>query len=228
MTSPKIQLARIVSRPLQENTYVAWLGECSQCLVFDPGLEPNLILKLLRDRRLDVAMILNTHGHGDHIGGNAALKDAFPAAPIVIGELDAPMLTDPPLNMSGMAGFRVTSPPADRTVRDGDVIEAAGFKLEVRHIPGHSPGHVVFVLHDNSPAIVFGGDVLFAGSVGRTDLPGGSFELLSRGIREKLFTLPGDTVVLPGHGAETTVEHERRTNPIVGEFARVNIRRKGY
>ena len=228
MNAERLQLARIVSRPLQENSYVARLADRPDCLVFDPGLEPNLILDLLHEHRLEVAMILNTHGHGDHIGGNAALKEAFPAAPIVIGELDAPMLTSAALNMSGMAGFHITSPPADRTVRDGEVIEAAGFRLDVRLIPGHSPGHVVFVWHDHSPVIVFGGDVLFAGSVGRCDLPRGSFESLARGIRDKIFTLPGDTVVLPGHGQETTVETERRTNPYVGESAVQNVRQSGY
>jgi len=217
MSIDRLQIQRIVSRPLQENTYVARFSDRTDCVVFDPGLEPQLILDFLQQQNLSVAMILNTHGHGDHIGGNAALKAAFPQAPIVIGELDAPMLIDASLNMSGMAGFRITSPPADQTVRDGDVVEAAGFRLDVRHIPGHSPGHVVYVLLESAPAIVFGGDVLFAGSIGRTDLPRGSFESLSRGIRDKLFSLPSDTIVLPGHGQETTIDFEKRTNPFVGD-----------
>jgi len=217
MNPERVSIARIVSRPLQENTYIAWLTDRHDSIVVDPGLEPNLILNYLKQHNLDVAAILNTHGHGDHIGGNAVLKEAFPAAPLIIGELDAPMLTDSALNMSGMAGFHIVSPPADRTVRDGDKVECGGFVLDVRHIPGHSPGHVVFVWHDNSPVIVFGGDVLFAGSVGRTDLPRGSFDDLSGGIRDKLFTLPGDTIVLPGHGNATSVERERQSNPFLGE-----------
>jgi glyoxylase-like metal-dependent hydrolase (beta-lactamase superfamily II) len=209
----------IVSLPFQENTYVARLADRRECLVIDPGLQPELILDYLAAGRLDVAMILNTHGHGDHIGGNAALKQAFPLAPLVIGELDKPMLSDPRLNLGGMAGFRLVSPPADRTVREGDVVEAAGFRLEVRLIPGHTPGHVVYVWLEHRPVIVFGGDVLFAGGVGRWDLPGGSHSTLISGIRNKLFTLPGDTIVFPGHGPETTVAEERRSNPFAGDRA---------
>jgi glyoxylase-like metal-dependent hydrolase (beta-lactamase superfamily II) len=133
------------------------------------------------------------------------------------------MLTDPMRNMSGLAGFRITSPPADRVVNEGDEVEGAGFRLEVRHIPGHSPGHVVFILNDHVPKVVFGGDVLFAGGVGRWDLPGGSARNLLTGIREKLFSLPLDTRVLPGHGAETTVGAERAANPYVGDHATVRL-----
>ena len=218
-TSDKLILERIVSLPFQENTYIARLAGRTDCLVFDPGLQPDLILDYLAAESLQVAMILNTHGHGDHIGGNAAVKQAFPDAPLVIGELDEPMLQDSMRNLGGIAGFRLVSPPADRTVREGDFVEAAGFRLEVRHIPGHSPGHVVFVWHEHSPIVVFGGDVLFAGGVGRWDLPGGSQRDLITGIREKLFTLPDDTVVLPGHDRTTTVGEERRSNPFAGEGA---------
>jgi glyoxylase-like metal-dependent hydrolase (beta-lactamase superfamily II) len=126
------------------------------------------------------------------------------------------MLTDPMLNLSGLWEFDVTSPPADRLVTDGETLTVAGIPLEVREIPGHSPGHVVYVVHDAEPKIVLGGDVLFAGSVGRTDLPGGSFERLAAGIRAKLWPLPDETVVFPGHGPPTTIGEEKRTNPFVG------------
>jgi glyoxylase-like metal-dependent hydrolase (beta-lactamase superfamily II) len=223
MSADNFMVNAIVSRPFQENTYIARLAGRTDCLVIDPGLEPRLVLDFLREENLQPAMILNTHGHGDHIGGNATMKQAFPDAPIGIGELDEPMLTNPMLNMSGLAGFQITSPPADRTVREGELVEAAGFRLEVRHIPGHSPGHVVFIWHEYSPAIVFGGDVLFAGGVGRWDLPGGSARTLLTGIREKLLSLPDDTRVLPGHGASTTVGEERRSNPYVGDTATLRI-----
>jgi glyoxylase-like metal-dependent hydrolase (beta-lactamase superfamily II) len=217
MNQPSISIARIVSRPLDENTYVARLANRNDAIVVDPGFEPNLILDYLSREKLDVAAILNTHGHGDHIAGNAAIKQAFPNAPIVIGELDAPMLSNPMLNLAAMAGARVTSPPADRLVNDGDVVEAAGIRLDVRHIPGHSPGHVVYVCHENAPPIVLGGDVLFAGSVGRCDLPGGSMQTLIAGIRQKIFTLPDGTCVFPGHGPQTTVARERQFNRYAGE-----------
>ncbi len=163
---------------------------------------------------MHVAAILNTHGHADHIAGNAALKQAFPNAPVIIGSGDAIMLTDAEANLSAPFGMAITSPAADRTVGEGDTVEAAGLTFEVRDIPGHSPGHVVF-LYRAVPSLVFGGDVLFRGSIGRTDFPGGSHALLLSGIREKLFALPDDTVVYPGHGPVTKVGYEKRTNPFL-------------
>ena len=208
------QLQTVVSMPFEENTYVVWLPGRRDAVVFDPGLQPDLVLDVLREQGLEVAAIVNTHGHADHIGGNAALKDAFPRAPIIIGGNDAVMLTDADANLSAPFGFPVTSPPADRTVAEGDTVEAAGLTLEVLDVPGHSPGHVVYV-YRSAPVLVFGGDVLFRGSIGRTDFPGGSHPLLLRGIREKLFTLPDDTVVYPGHGPVTKVGYEKRTNPFL-------------
>jgi glyoxylase-like metal-dependent hydrolase (beta-lactamase superfamily II) len=210
--SAALQLQTVVSQPFDENTYVAWLPGRGDAVVFDPGLEPELILDVLSEQRLQVAAIINTHGHADHIGGNAALKEAFPQAPVIIGASDAVMLTDANANLSAPFGFAVTSPTADRSVSEGDTVEVAGIALEVLDVPGHSPGHVVYV-YRSSPILVFGGDVLFRGGIGRTDFPGGSHALLLRGIRDKLFTLPDDTVVYPGHGPVTKVGYEKRTNP---------------
>jgi glyoxylase-like metal-dependent hydrolase (beta-lactamase superfamily II) len=177
-----------------------------------------LILDFLSDQELQPAAILNTHGHGDHIGGNEVLKQAFPEAPLIIGAQEQHLLSDAWANMSAPFGMPIVSPPADRLVREGEVIEAADLCFEVLDVPGHSPGHVVFV-YRNQPILVFGGDVLFRGSVGRTDFPGSDGRLLFDGIRQKLFVLPSDTVVYPGHGPVTTIGHERRTNPFVGEAA---------
>jgi glyoxylase-like metal-dependent hydrolase (beta-lactamase superfamily II) len=209
-----LQLQTVVSLPFEENTYVVWRPGRRDAVVFDPGLQPELILDVLREQGLEAAAVINTHGHADHIGGNAALKEAFPRAPLIIGANDAVMLTDAEANLSAPFGFAITSPPADRTVSEGDTVEVAGLTLEVLDVPGHSPGHVVYVCRAE-PVVVFGGDVLFRGSIGRTDFPGGSHPLLLRGIREKLFTLPSDTVVYPGHGPVTTVGHEKRTNPFL-------------
>ncbi len=210
-----LQIHTLVSMPFVENTYIVWRAGRSDALVFDPGLEPDLILQFLSEHELHPAAILNTHGHADHIGGNEAIKDAYPNVPLIIGQGDACMLTDANVNLSAPFGMPIVSPPADQLLREGDTLEIAGIALEVLEIPGHSPGHIVFV-HRANPVLVFGGDVLFRGSVGRTDFPGGSAELLFQGIRGKLYTLPDDTVVYPGHGPVTTTGFEKRTNPYVG------------
>ena len=209
-----LRVAVVESMPFAENTYIAWQIGRTEAVVIDPGFEPEAVLDRLRAEGLTAAAILNTHGHVDHIAGNAALKAAFPDVPLVIGTGDAPMLTDPMLNLSGLAGAAVTSPPADRLLAEGDAVEAAGLRLEVLEIPGHSPGHVVYLLRDDPP-VVFGGDVLFRGSIGRTDFPGGDLGLLLGGIRAKLWPLPDDTAVYPGHGPPTTVGEEKRTNPFL-------------
>jgi glyoxylase-like metal-dependent hydrolase (beta-lactamase superfamily II) len=210
-----LQIQTIVSQPFAENTYVVWREGSANAIVIDPGTEPDLILQFLADRGLTPVVILNTHGHSDHIAGNASLKEAFPKAPIVIGSGDAPMLADPDLNLSRPFGFDLISPPADQVVCEGDDVLFAGVPMHIREIPGHSPGHVVFILGDEG--IVFGGDVLFRGSIGRTDFPRGSVEALEKGIREKLYTLPDETVVYPGHGPVTKIGHEKRTNSYVRE-----------
>jgi hydroxyacylglutathione hydrolase len=212
---PAFHLRTIESMPFAENTYVLWLPGRTDCVVIDPGLEPELILECLHDEGLRPAALLCTHGHVDHIGGNAALKAAFPEAPLMIGEHEQDMLTDPVANLSAWGGARIVSPPADRTVSHGETLELAGLTFEVREIPGHSPGHVVYVCRQGTPWSVLGGDVLFRGSIGRCDFPGGSVELLLSGIRSKLFDLPSDTVVYPGHGPITTVGHEQATNPFL-------------
>jgi glyoxylase-like metal-dependent hydrolase (beta-lactamase superfamily II) len=210
-----VQLVTVESAPFAENSYVLWVDGSSTAIVVDPGFEPELILDVLADRELTLAAILCTHGHVDHIAGNAALKQHYPLAPLIIGRGDAPMLTDPMLNLSGMFGFDIVSPPADQMVREGDQLSVAGMTWEVREIPGHSPGHVVYILRQPEERLVLAGDVLFRGSIGRTDFPGGDYAALIAGIRRVLWPLPPDTVVYPGHGPTTTIGHERRTNPFL-------------
>ncbi len=208
----------VVSSPFEQNAYIIWRHAEALALVIDPGFDTDSLLAEIGRRQVGVAAILNTHGHADHIAGNLAMKEAFPDSPLWIGRNDRPLLLDPSLNLSASFGVPFTSPDADRVVDDGDRIEIAGFEFEVREIPGHSPGSVVYICAGCDPPIVFGGDVLFAGSIGRTDL-GGNFHQLLDGIRQKLLVLPDATIVYSGHGRATTIGQEKRTNPFVGETA---------
>jgi len=212
----QLEVHTIVSMPFEENTYVVHLPTAKDVVVIDPGLEPEAILEYLREEDLHVSAILNTHGHADHIAGNADLKTAFPGAPLIAGVNEAKLLIDANANLSAAFGMPVTSPPADRLVQEREIVNAAGISFEVLDVPGHSPGHVVF-LYRGRPNVVFGGDVLFRGSIGRYDFPGSDGRLLMEGIRTKLFTLPADTLVYPGHGPVTTIGHERQNNPFVGD-----------
>ena len=216
MSDREIQLTTIVSVPFEENAHIARLEGRTDCLVIDPGLEPEKILAFLEQEELTPSAILNTHGHSDHIGGNAALKERWPDCPVVIGTADAAKLIDPSQNLSSMFGAHLVSPPADVTVEDGDTFSAAGVDLRILGIPGHSAGHVVFLCEANDPPLAFVGDVIFSGSIGRTDFPDGDFQQLQTGIHGKLFTLPDKTLLLPGHGPTTTVGEEKYSNPFVG------------
>jgi glyoxylase-like metal-dependent hydrolase (beta-lactamase superfamily II) len=215
---PDYTIESVESMPFGENSYVIWRRGRRDAVVVDPGFDPQSILEILDRQGLGLAAILNTHGHADHIAGNEAMKGAFPAAPLIIGRNEVGLLRDSRANMSLSFGLPVLSPDADRLVSDEDALEVGGWTFRVREIPGHSPGSVVFLCEEFAPAFVFAGDVLFAGSIGRTDL-GGNLQQLLAGIRSKLLALPDETRIYPGHGPATTIGAERRTNPFVGENA---------
>lgn len=210
-----LRIIRIESLPFGENTYVVHRPPSRECLVVDPGFEPDAVIAAIEEAGLEPAAILLTHGHSDHIAGNAALRKVWPGLPILIGTNDADKLQDPAGNLSAPFGFLVKSPPADRLLDDGELLELAGMRLRVHEIPGHSRGHVVFRVLDCEPPIVLAGDVLFREGIGRTDFADGDFAALASGIITEIYALPDDTIVYPGHGPETTVGHERRHNPFV-------------
>lgn len=205
----------VVSQMFGENAFIARLEGRDDCLVVDPGFDADRIIQRIEQLGLTPAAILNTHGHADHIAGNGALRERWPDCPLVIGADEASKLTDPAGNLSGSYGIGLISPPADQHLRDGDTFQAAGIELEVLATPGHSCGHVVFVYKGDCPWIVFGGDVLFQGSVGRADFPDSDPQILADSIRQKMYSLPDDTIVLPGHGEATTIGQEKRFNPFV-------------
>ncbi|MEI6326002.1 MAG: MBL fold metallo-hydrolase [Gemmataceae bacterium] len=217
--SQTVQIQTVISPLFEENAYIIWKNGQSEAIVVDPGLDPDAILAVLKKHQLCLTHILNTHGHADHIAGNQALKDAFPKALLLIGVKDAPMLSDTTLNLSKGYGFAIQSPKADQLLNEGDQVQAAGMSFDVLDLPGHSPGHIVYVWHGDpatsQSTILVGGDVLFQDSIGRTDFPGGSHTLLIQGIKTKLFTLPPDTRVLTGHGPITTIGREKRENPFL-------------
>ena len=213
-----LRIQTIESAPFAENTYVVRREGQADCVIVDPGFEPDKIIDFTEAHGLRPVAILNTHGHSDHIAGNQAMKERWPHAPLVIGVNDAEKLLDPEKNLSAAFGGGLISPPADELVQDGQHVKYAGIELHVLETPGHSRGHVVFV-YEGSPHVVLGGDVLFRGSIGRTDFPDGSFNDLIRSIHDKLFVLADDSVVLPGHGPATTIGEEKQSNPFVGTSA---------
>jgi glyoxylase-like metal-dependent hydrolase (beta-lactamase superfamily II) len=216
--STDLVIATIVSAPFSENTYIVSRSGFREALIIDPGLDLEMITNQLSEQKLDPAAILNTHGHADHIAGNEALKTRFPNIPLAIGTGDAEMLSSPELNLSALFGLPFVSPPADRLLREGEILQYGAIPLEVMDLPGHTPGHVVFI-YRGVPVLVFGGDVLFREGIGRYDFPGSDGHALVDGIRKKLFALPSDTIVYPGHGPDTTIGHELEFNPFVGRYA---------
>jgi glyoxylase-like metal-dependent hydrolase (beta-lactamase superfamily II) len=193
------------------NCYFAIHPDTKECLIIDPGDQGEQLAEKIKSEGLSPKAILLTHGHFDHIMGVEALRQEF-SIPVYVHEADQDLLENPDLNSGSMIG-RSVSVTADHMVKDGEILNLAGFKIQVLHTPGHTPGGVCYYFPEEE--IVFSGDTLFCDSVGRTDLPGGSASDLVRSIREKVFLLPDLTLVYPGHGEPTKIGYEKQNNPFV-------------
>ena len=204
-------LERLPLGALWTNGYLVWDDQGTGFFI-DPGGDPQDILSLVDKRGVDLEFILLTHGHADHIGGLGAIRSRAKGG-VLVHEDDASMLSRPESNLSAFVGGAIELAPADRLLKDGDVVSAGCLQVRVIHTPGHTRGSVCFLVgEEGEDPVLFSGDTLFAGSVGRSDLPGGDEGTLMASLK-KLACLPDTTRVLPGHGPETTIGQERRHNP---------------
>lgn len=195
--------------PVQTNCYVVGCEETKEGVIIDPSAEPERILAVVRQEGLTIKYVLNTHAHFDHIMANEGVVKAT-GAPLALHPLDLPLLR----NKGGAMFFGLDAPPSPEptlSLAEGDEITFGKHTLQVLYTPGHTVGHVSF--YEAETGIIFDGDVLFAGGIGRTDLPGGDYETLMQTISEKLMTLPDETYVCSGHGPVTTIGRERVSNP---------------
>ena len=196
--------------PFQENCYIIGDEESGTGAVIDPGDEAARIAMAVEQTGLEIGSIILTHAHVDHVGAVAALVDEY-ACPVLMHAEAEPMLNQLP-TQAMMMGLRFGKvPTVDRYIDDGETLEVGGLRLRSLYTPGHAPGHLAFYIEDEG--LVLSGDALFAGSVGRVDLPGGSMEVLMRSIEERLLTLPDETIVYSGTGPRTTIGDERVSNP---------------
>lgn len=216
-----IEIKTFVGPGFGENAYLAWNRGSSEAIAIDPGADVASMISVLDGSALQLQAILLTHAHIDHIEGIAALK-RHADVPIYMHPDDAPFYNNAHAQ-AAQFGMRVEPlPPVDQHLRDEQRVNVAGIEFEVRHVPGHCPGHVIF--YNAASAVAFVGDVVFQGSIGRTDLPGGNYQRLMQSIRDSVMTLPEGTRLYSGHGPVTTVGEERRFNPFIapmygGSFA---------
>ena len=205
---------------LAENSYLAVDEETGRAVYVDPGDEGDRLVEILRKSGATLEGVWLTHAHFDHVGGIAALRRAFGRVPIHLHALDRPLYEATPAIAKLYGIFDFEAPPEpDRTIEEGSVLAVGGSRFTVAHVPGHAPGHVMFVGDD----VVFAGDLLFAGSIGRTDLQYGDLVAMARSL-ERAAALPESLTVHPGHGGSTTIGQELRANPFLNGLARVVAR----
>ena len=204
-------LKSFLSGPLSVNCYVATDDATKKTFIVDPGGHNINMVNYCKENNLDVEYIILTHGHGDHIGGVSATKKDFPNSKLIACIHEKIMLADPNINMSILTGGTPIALVADHYVIDGETMKVGNMELKFLHTPGHTPGGMCIVVGD----AVFSGDTLFQQSIGRTDFPGSSYAAIKDSIENKLYKLPDDTNVLPGHMGPTTIGFEKENNPFV-------------
>ncbi len=203
-------LIRLIVGPLQVNCYILADEKIKEAVIIDPGDDADNILNIIKEKGFNVKYIINTHAHFDHVGANKALKEAT-GAELLMHEADAQVLATVSNQSRSFGLTPVVSPPADRYVKHGDIVTAGEVSLKILHTPGHTPGGISLL----EEGLVLTGDSLFAGSIGRTDFPGGDLLTLLRSIKTNLMVLPDETKVFPGHGPASTIGEERRENPFL-------------
>ena len=205
-----IQIIQNTLGSVMTNVYTVYNEESKEAFIVDPSASSKVLIGQLEKRGLKLKAILLTHAHFDHIGAVNDLKSYWPEAKVYVGEIDEEMLSDPRLNLSEAFEGNPVIVRADKTVRDNEVISILGMDIKCIHTPGHTSGSISYYAEDIKT--VFSGDTLFSGSVGRSDFPTGNENTLLKSIEEKLFTLPEDTSVLPGHDSLTTIGREKKYN----------------
>ncbi|MGI5832552.1 MAG: MBL fold metallo-hydrolase [Thermoguttaceae bacterium] len=208
-----LEIKTFVNSDFGENLYVVRQRESSECVIVDPGMEPERAIAYIKKLGLRPKAILITHGHYDHIGGLRQLKAEWPDAVVMIGAIERSKLTDPAGNLSFHFGIPVRTIDADRSLDDNETFTVAGITFTALLCPGHSSGHMVYKVEGEDGVVVFVGDVIFAGSIGRTDFPDGNTETLLDSIKTRILSLPDDTTLFTGHGPATKVGRERTSNP---------------
>lgn len=210
-----LKVASMTFNAFQENTYVLY-DDSGSCVIVDPGCyeaaEQQELKEFVAVNRLKVSKLVNTHCHIDHVLGNEFVKQTY-GVDLYVHKLDEPVLRAVSSYASNYGYNQYQPATVDGHLAEGEELSFGNSRLQILFVPGHAPGHVAF--YDAASKTLISGDVLFRNSIGRTDLPGGSFPALEKSIREKLYTLPDDTTVYPGHGPNTTIGFEKRTNPFV-------------
>jgi glyoxylase-like metal-dependent hydrolase (beta-lactamase superfamily II) len=205
-----LKILRIPAGIYAANCYIIYPEDKKEGIVLDPGGDVEDIITAIDSNGLNIKYIILTHGHADHIGGVKGLKNKL-GVPVMIHEKDRELLVDGDKNLSSVMAMATVEIEPDVLLKDGDKIEFGGLTAEVIHTPGHTPGGICLKIGDN----LFTGDTLFAGSIGRTDFLGGSYEEIIKSIKEKLIIYPDNTQVYPGHGPSSTIKNEKSSNPFL-------------